>query len=180
MTAATTTELRFPIGEFDPDAPIAAADRAKRIREIAAAPAALRAAIAGLSESQLETPYRPGGWTVKQVVHHVPESHFQAYCRMKLALTEEQPTVKPYEESLWARLPDVPKIPLELSLTLVDAVHARWDILLHAMTDADFGRTYYHPGYKRVYTMDQVVAMYAWHGKHHIAHITSLRRRSGW
>jgi hypothetical protein len=180
MTAATISDLRFPIGEFSADAQISAADRAKCIREIAAAPAALRAAIAGLSESQLDTPYRPGGWTVRQVVHHVPESHMQAYGRFKLALTENEPTVKPYDESKWAELPDVAKTPIAVSLALLEALHSRWVILMENLTAADFARSYFHPEYKRAYTLNQVVAMYAWHGKHHVAHITSLRQRSGW
>jgi hypothetical protein len=180
MTPATTTDLRFPIGEFNPDAAVSAADLTRCIQEIAAAPAALRAAIAGLSEAQLDTRYRPDGWTVRQVVHHVPESHMQAYCRFKLALTEDVPTVKPYEESEWAKLPDVPRIPIEVSLTLLDALHARWVILLESTSAADFARSYFHPGYNRSYTLSQVTAMYAWHGKHHVAHITSLRQRSGW
>jgi hypothetical protein len=180
MTNATKSDLRFPIGEFDANATISAADRARFIREIAAAPAALRAAIAGLSDSQLDTPYRPGGWTVKQVVHHVPESHMQAYGRFKLALTENEPTVKPYDESKWAELPDVRNTPISVSLTLLEALHSRWVILMENLTAEDFGRSYFHPEYKRAYTLNQVTAMYAWHGKHHVAHITSLRERSGW
>ena len=150
------------------------------IEEIAAAPAALRSAVSGLTPGQLGTPYRPGGWTVAQVVHHVPESHMQAYGRFKLALTEDQPTVKPYDEAKWAELPDVTRTPVEVSLTLLEALHKRWVTLIRALTPEDFKRSYVHPEYKRTYTLETVLAMYAWHGQHHVAHITSLRSRNGW
>ena len=132
-----------------------------------------------LTDAQIETPYRPGGWTVRQVVHHVPDSHLNAFCRFKLALTENEPTIKPYDESAWAELADVKAVPIATSLTLLEAVHERWVAILRAMTPADFGRQLIHPETGRQ-SLDQVLALYAWHGPHHTAHITSLRERNGW
>jgi uncharacterized damage-inducible protein DinB len=149
------------------------------IETIAQAPAQLRLAVQGLSEAQLSTPYRDGGWTVRQVVHHVADSHVNAYVRLKLALTENSPTIKPYEESLWAKLPDSDDVPIEVSLALLDALHARWVALLRAMPDADFSRQYEHPETGR-HDVNYLLAMYAWHGEHHTAHITHLRRQRGW
>jgi len=174
------TDLKYPVGEFDFDAPIAEADHARLIDEIAATPAALRAAVTGLSRDQLETRYRPGGWTVKQVVHHVPDSHMNAYSRFKLALTEDEPTIKPYDEAKWAELPDSQKVAAEVSLRLVEAIHERWVPLLRSMDSADFRRGFRHPDHGRVLTLQQVLGMYAWHGRHHVAHITTLRDREGW
>jgi hypothetical protein len=173
-------DLRFPIGKADLDTPMTPERRKQAIAEVEAAPAALRNAIRGLSAAQLETPYRPGGWTVRQVVHHVPDSHLNAYLRFKQALTEDFPVVMAYDEAKWANLPDVPKVPLDVSLDLLDNAHARWATILHAMTPADFARGYTHPEYKRRFTLDQALALYAWHGRHHVAHITALRAREGW
>jgi uncharacterized damage-inducible protein DinB len=136
--------------------------------------------VAGLSREQLETPYRPGGWTIKQVVHHVPDGHMNAYTRFKLALTENEPTIKPYEEDKWAELPDSQRVPIDVSLDLLDALHTRWVTLLGAMDAADFTRTLRHPEHNRIMTLGQLLALYAWHGRHHVAHITSLRKREGW
>ena len=174
------TDLKYPVGKFDFDAPIAEADHARLIDEIAATPAALRAAVTGLSRDQLETRYRPGGWTVKQVVHHVPDSHMNAYSRFKLALTEDEPTIKPYDEAKWAELPDSQKVAAEVSLRLVEAIHERWVPLLRSMDSADFRRGFRHPDHGRVLTLQQVLGLYAWHGRHHVAHITTLRGREGW
>ncbi|MBA3466806.1 MAG: putative metal-dependent hydrolase [Gemmatimonadaceae bacterium] len=174
------TDLKYPVGKFDFDAPIAEADHARLIDEIAATPAALRAAVTGLSRDQLETRYRPGGWTVKQVVHHVPDSHMNAYSRFKLALTEDEPTIKPYDEAKWAELPDSQKVAAEVSLRLVEAIHERWVPLLRTMDSADFRRGFRHPDHGRVLTLQQVLGLYAWHGRHHVAHITTLRDREGW
>jgi uncharacterized damage-inducible protein DinB len=174
------TDLKYPVGKFDFDAPIAEADHARLIDEIAATPAALRAAVTGLSRDQLETRYRPGGWTVKQVVHHVPDSHMNAYSRFKLALTEDEPTIKPYDEAKWAELPDSQKVAAEVSLRLVEAIHERWVPLLRSMDSADFRRGFRHPDHGRVLTLQQVLGLYAWHGRHHVAHITTLRDREGW
>jgi len=135
--------------------------------------------VSGLSGTQLDTPYRPGGWTVRQVVHHVPESHMNAYVRLKLALTENEPTVKPYDENLWSHLPDVRDTPIEVSFTLLEALHRRWDILLRLIQPPDFARRLRHPE-AGVMTVDNLVHHYAWHGRHHVAHITSLRQREGW
>jgi len=174
------TDLKYPVGKFDFDAPIAEADHARLIDEIAATPAALRAAVTGLSRDQLETRYRAGGWTVKQVVHHVPDSHMNAYSRFKLALTEDEPTIKPYDEAKWAELPDSQKVAAEVSLRLVEAIHERWVPLLRSMDSADFRRGFRHPDHGRVLTLQQVLGLYAWHGRHHVAHITTLRDREGW
>jgi uncharacterized damage-inducible protein DinB len=179
-TTATETELRYPIGKFDFDAPINDADYPKLITAIAEAPVALRSAVAGLTRDQLETRYRPGGWTVKQVVHHVPDSHLNAYTRFKLALTENEPTIKPYDEAAWAELPDSRKVPMEVSLDLLDALHLRWVALLRSMDTADFNRGLRHPEHGRVLTLRQMLGLYAWHGRHHVAHITSLKKRESW
>lgn len=141
---------------------------------MADAPARLRAAVSGLSEPQLDTPYRPGGWTVRQVVHHLPDSHINSYVRFKLALTEDTPTIKPYDEALWAKLPDAVATPIETSLRLMEGLHGRWVGLLESMSDTDFSRAFRHPEIGMV-RLDQNLALYAWHGKHHVAHINSLR-----
>jgi uncharacterized damage-inducible protein DinB len=174
------TDPRYPVGKFNrPSTVLTADERRELIQQIAATPARMREAVAGLDESQLDTPYRDGGWTVRQVVHHVPDSHMNAYTRVKLALTEEQPTIKPYDEAAWAKLNDVRDTPIETSLVLLETLHQRWDTILRAMTDADFERTLLHPD-MGVMTLDALIAMYAWHGRHHVGHITSLRSRVGW
>jgi hypothetical protein len=172
-------DLRYPIGEFDVPAEITDAHRARWIAEIAAAPGLLRDAVAGLTAQQLDTPYRPEGWTVRQVVHHVPDSHLHAYARFKLALTEDEPTVKPYDEGRWAQLGDVQAAP-EISLNLLEALHGRWVALLNSMSPANFCRTFFHPEFGRAFTLQEALGKYAWHGRHHTAHITSLRQRHGW
>lgn len=174
----SAADLRFPIGKFQRPPKLEPDARARAIETVATTPARLRAAVRGLTAEQIETPYRPGGWTVRQVVHHVPDSHLNAYCRFKLALTETEPTIKPYEESLWALLPDV-QVPIETSLTLLDAVHERWIAILRGMKPTDFERMLVHPESGRQ-SLDQVLALYAWHGPHHTAHITTLRERMGW
>jgi hypothetical protein len=173
-------DLRYPVGEYAIPKSVTADDRARFIDQIAAAPAALRQAVAGLSEAQLDTPYRDGGWTVRQVVHHVPDSHVHAYIRTKFGLTEQHPPVRPYNQDLWARTPEVSTTPVAVSLALLEALHARWVLLLRGMAPADFARTINHPEWKVPYTLDLVAAHYAWHGRHHTAHITELRRRKGW
>src|SRR6266436_3589917 len=178
-TTVTETELRYPVGKFDFDAPVNEADYPKLIAAIAETPVALRSAVAGLTRDQLETRYRPGGWTVRQVVHHVPDSHMNAFTRFKLALTEDEPTIKPYNEAEWAKLADVPGTPVETSLALMDSLHERWVILLKSLTSADLKRKFRHPEMGLV-TLERSLAMYAWHGRHHVAHITSLRDRMGW
>ena len=172
------TDLRYPIGQFTYRGPSTHEQRANWIDEIGVAPAQLRRAVQGLTDSQLDTPYRPGGWTVRQVTHHVPDSHLNAYVRMKLTLTEDRPTIKPYEEKRWAELPDA-RMPIEPSLQLLDALHQRWVTLLRAVDDAGWSRRLYHPEAGEL-DLAHLLGMYAWHGKHHVAHITSLRERNGW
>jgi hypothetical protein len=173
-------DLRYPIGKFAYAGSLSPTARSACIDRIAAAPAKLRAAVAGLSEAQLNTAYRPQGWTIRQVIHHVPDSHLNAYTRFRLALTETVPTIKPYEEARWAELPDARSAPIEISLGLLDALHVRWVLLLRQLKPGDWARTYNHPEHHREWTLDEVLAMYAWHGEHHAAHITSLRQRQGW
>jgi len=172
-------DLRYPIGKYEPKAPLSPAERANAISQIAAAPKCLRDAVAGFSREQFDTPYRPGGWTVRQVVHHLPDSHINAYIRFKLALTENEPTIKPYDEALWANLADTRETPVEVSLALLDALHQRWDVLLRSMQPEDFACRLRHPE-RGTMTLDDVLGIYAWHGRHHVAHITSLREREGW
>jgi len=173
------TDLRYPVGQFKFNGQLGEDQRQRFIDEIAEAPAKLRAAVDSLTPGQIETPYRPGGWTVRQVVHHVPDSHLNSYVRFKLALTEEEPTIKPYDEAAWSELEDVRTAPLETSLTLLDVLHQRWVLLLRSLNDTDFSRTFRHPELG-VVSLEKNVALYAWHGRHHIAHITSLRERMGW
>ena len=174
-----TEDLRYPVGKFQRPQSLSDAERDAAIESIAATPAHLRAAVRGLSETQLDTPYRPDGWTVRQVVHHVPDSHSNAYTRFKLALTEDTPTIKPYDEAAWARLGDVASTPIETSLVLLDALHDRWVRLLRSMNGPDFDRTLHHPENGSM-NLHQMLALYAWHGKHHVAHVANLRARSGW
>lgn len=170
------SDPRYPIGRFSFDGDVSDAARATRIAEIAEAPRRLRAALAGLTPRQLDTPYREGGWTVRQVAHHVPDSHMNAYVRFKLALTEDAPTIKPYDEARWAALPDTRDTPIEVSLALLDALHERWVALLRAMPPADFSRTFVHPEQGRAMSLDMALALYAWHGKHHVGHVQMVGR----
>jgi uncharacterized damage-inducible protein DinB len=172
-------DLRYPIGKFSFDNALTPEHLRESIAQIAVAPARLRAAVEGLSNEQLEAPYRPGGWTVRQVVHHLPDSHLNAYIRIRFALTEEQPTIKPYDENLWAALPDARTAPIEISLSLLEALHRRWSLLLGSLTPADLARTFRHPEIGLM-TVEKNIALYAWHGRHHVAHITGLRERMGW
>lgn len=175
----STQDLRFPVGKFQRPVQLDDAGRAKAIEVIATAPQKLRDAVRGLTPEQIETPYRPDGWTVRQVVHHVPDSHLNAYIRFKLALTEDAPTIKPYDEARWAELPDVAGVPIETSLGLLENVHERWVAILRAMSTADFARELVHPESGRQ-RLDQMLALYEWHSLHHVAHVTSLRARKGW
>ena len=171
---------RYPIGPFQQEEQTLTAEQRQRfLQEIAEAPACLREAVRGLTPEQLETPYRPGGWTLRQVAHHIPDSHVNAYCRFKLALTEKEPVIRSYEESEWAKLPDSRETPIDVSLELLEALHKRWVILLRSLSKADFAKTTRHPSWGPV-TVDWLVAQYAWHGRHHVAHITSTRERMGW
>lgn len=173
------TDLQYPIGKFSFQAPLTEDDRQRCLDDISHAPANLRAAVSGLSEDQLDTPYRPAGWSVRQVVHHVPDSHMNAYVRFKLALTEQEPTIKPYAEDRWAVLADTRTTPIEVSLMLLESLHTRWMRLLGSLAAADWKRTFRHPDLG-VMNLEKTLALYAWHGRHHVAHITSLRERSGW
>ena len=174
-----TTDLRYPIGKPTKEPQLTEDERRGLIDRIEQAPARLRAAVEGLNDEQLDTPYRPGGWTVRQVVHHLPDSHLNCYTRFKLALTEDNPAIKPYDEDRWARLADTRETPIETSLVLLDALHARWVILLKSLTAAQWKRTFHHPEHGSV-ALDRNLALYAWHGRHHVAHVVSLRERSGW
>jgi uncharacterized damage-inducible protein DinB len=169
---------RYPVGRFTPKPEVTAQDRAQMVAAIRETPAAMRAAVRGLGDAQLDTPYRQGGWTVRQVVHHLPESHMNAYIRFKLALTEHNPTIKPYLENEWAKLPDA-KGPIEPSLMLLDGLHQRWVAVLDTLAAEDYARGLQHPEHGQL-TLDHLLQMYAWHGRHHVAHVTSLRSRSGW
>jgi uncharacterized damage-inducible protein DinB len=171
-------DLRYPTGRFTPRDNLTAADRAAIFRIYEEVPARMRAAVSGLSDAQLDTPYREGGWTIRQVVHHVPDSHMNGYIRTGLALTEETPTIRPYDENAWSELPYAKSGDIEVSQTLLDAVHARWLTVLYDMKDADFARTFNHPE-RGILTLDFHIQLYAWHGPHHIAHITTLREREG-
>lgn len=172
-------DLKYPVGKFQRPASLSLDQRQSAIAAIAAVPPKLRAAVRGLTETQLDTPYRPGGWTVRQVVHHVPDSHSNAYTRFKLTLTEDVPTIKPYDEEAWAKLDDTRTTPIETSLVMMDVLHDRWVRLLRSIAPADFARKLNHPE-NGMMNLDQLLALYAWHGDHHVAHITSLRARNGW
>jgi len=171
-------DLRYPIGKHSPVSSLSAGERAACIEQIAAAPVNFRRAVAGLTDAQLDTPYRTGGWTVRQVAHHLPDSHMNAYIRFKLGLTEDAPAIKTYEEKDWAKTPDT-RAPIGMSLDLLTALHERWIALLRGMTAADFSRTIQHPEWGKP-SLDALLALYAWHGRHHTAHVTALRDRMGW
>jgi len=173
------SDLRYPIGRFQPVTSLTQAERVTCIEQIAAAPEGLRRAVQGLDDRQLDTPYRPGGWTVRQVVHHVPDSHLNAYTRFKLACTEESPAIKTYDEARWAELAEARTAPIDVSLDLLTLLHRRWVLFLRTLGPADFARTVRHPEWGAP-TVDFLLAQYAWHGRHHTAHITSLRDRMGW
>jgi len=174
----TPTDERFPIGKFTPVAALTPAERNARIDQIAAAPANFRKAVAGLNDQQLDTPYRAGGWTVRQVAHHLPDSHMNAYMRFKWGLTEDTPAIKTYEEKDWARTPET-SAPIAFSLDLLTSLHERWITLLRGMAPADFARKIKHPEMGLI-PLDNLLALYSWHGRHHTAHVTSLRERMGW
>jgi uncharacterized damage-inducible protein DinB len=172
-------DLRYPIGKFEYKGPHGSEERDRLIGEIEQAPEKLREAICGLNAAQLDTEYRPGGWTVRQVVHHLPDSHMNAYIRFKLALAETEPVIKPYDEARWAKLADSTKTPIEVSLSLLESLHRRWVILLRSLQPAQFDLKFIHPE-RGPMSLDQTLALYAWHGKHHVAHITALRDRMCW
>jgi hypothetical protein len=170
---------RYPVGKFRVEGEITADRRREWIDEIAQAPARFRGQVQGLTDAQLDTPYRDGGWTVRQLAHHVPDSHMNAYVRFKLGLTEDDPPIKTYEEARWAELPDSRATPVESSLTLLELLHERWVGLLRSMTDEQWARTIQHPEWGSL-PLENLLALYAWHGRHHVAHVTRLRERMGW
>ena len=170
---------RYPIGKYEEPKQVTPELRAAAIAEITTLPNKMRDAVRGLDDAQLDTPYRDGGWTVRQVVHHVPDSHMNAYIRWRLALTESEPTIKPYEESAWARLEDAAHAPVEVSLRLLEPLHERWVRLLHSVKEQEFARKFVHPDFG-ARTLDWMLFLYAWHGRHHTAHITELRKQRAW
>lgn len=173
------TDPRYPLGPMPQPLSLTPGERAGAMSALRALPAELRAAVSRLDDGQLDTPYRDGGWTLRQVVHHVADSHLNAFIRLKLALTEDNPTVKPYEEGRWADLPDM-RLPVEVSLGLLDSLHTRWAAVLENLTPEDWAREWTHPAQGQTFTVDTLAAMYAWHGRHHTAHILGLRERRGW
>ena len=181
MTTAQqgTADVRYPIGKLSRKSVLTPEERAAAIDAIAVAPTNLADAVSGLSEAQLDTPYRPGGWTVRQLVHHVADSHINAYTRLRFALTEDNPTIRPYEEAVWAELPDARMLPVSVSLSLLQALHERWVFLLRELPHDQFARPLTHPENGPM-SVDGLVNTYAWHGRHHTAHVTALRERMGW
>ena len=170
---------RYPIGKYEPQ-PFSEKKKLQWLNEIKVLPQALENTIHNLDESQLNTPYREGGWKVKQLVHHVADSHINAYCRFKLGLTEQNPAIRPYEEKLWAELNDVDAVPINISLTLLHALHVRWYASIKDLNEGDWNRTVLHPEHNKTFTLWHLLGMYAWHGRHHVAHITTLRENKGW
>lgn len=173
-------QLKYPIGHYLPPDPIPESLIKTWISEIQSLPAALESALAGMTDTQLDTPYRPGGWTVRQLVHHLADSHVNAHCRLRLALTEDGPTIKPYEQDEWAELADVKNMPVVHSLNILTGLHARWAFLLKNLSSSQFQRVFVHPEYQKTYSIGEMTGLYAWHGKHHLAHITELKKRNGW
>jgi len=170
-----TPDLRYPIGRHVlPTAPLSAAERQPYLDQIQQLPARLTEAAQRVGGRGLERPYRPGGWSGRQVIHHLADSHLNSYIRFRLALTEDHPTIRPYDETAWAELPDVAAAPITVSLSLLDSLHTRWVSLLHHLNEVQWQRTFYHPGMKQDFTLDQALVMYAWHGQHHLAHVESL------
>ncbi|MEP7255084.1 MAG: YfiT family bacillithiol transferase [Ferruginibacter sp.] len=174
-----TTDLKYPIGKYIVQ-PFSEKLLAEWLTDIKNLPQHLENAILNLDEAQLNTPYREGGWTVKQLVHHVADSHMNAYIRFKLGLTEVNPVIKPYDEAAWAEMADTKNLPINISLTILHAVHARWYEILKNMSRDDMDKTVFHPEHKKEFTLWELLGMYAWHSRHHVAHVTSLRERMCW
>ena len=170
---------RYPIGKFSYPGPLTAEQKQQCLLDIEKTPSNLRAALGGLSDQQLDTPYRDGGWTLRQLAHHLPDSHMNSYIRFKLALTEDEPQIKSYMENLWAELPEARHAPIEVSLALLDSLHQRWMLMLRKLTDADWKRTFLHPKLGPM-SLEKNLALYSWHGRHHVAHVTNLREKVGW
>ena len=180
METLTLETLRYPVGKFTFPDKISTEEISFMIKIIEELPQKLRNAVSDMSEEQLNTPYREGGWTVRQVVHHLFDSHSNSYTRMKLAMTEDNPTIKPYMEARWAELEDGKNAPVELGLKLLELLHERWIIFLSSLSEKDLQRTFFHPDNRRSQTITQTIALYAWHSRHHLAHITELKKRMGW
>jgi hypothetical protein len=174
-----TNDPRYPLGKFSFEGNMTEQQKARCLDDIEQTPARLRAAVSGLNDQQLDTPYRDAGWTVRQVVHHVPDSHMNSYVRFKLALTEDEPTIRPYMENLWAELPEAKSAPIELSLTLLESLHQRWMLALRGIKPEEWKRNLRHPE-MGLLSLEKTLALYAWHGRHHVAHVTSLRELMGW
>jgi hypothetical protein len=172
--------LRYPVGKFSFPAELNSNERNEMLEIIATLPTKMRDALQGLSDKQLDTPYREGGWTIRQVVHHVFDSHVNAYIRMKLTVTEDVPVIKPYDQDKWSQLADARMAPVEISLSLIEGIHTRWMIFLHSLKEDDYKLCFFHPEHKRKISLDQTLALYAWHCRHHLAHITELRKRMMW
>ena len=172
-------DLRYPVGKFNPRVEVTPELRREWLDVLAEFPARFREAVEDLSPEQLDTPYRPEGWTVRQLTHHVPDSHLNAYVRIKLALTEDAPAIKTYEEARWAELPDSRVTPIEVSLTLLEALHQRWVLLLNGLNDEQWARPFQHPEWGNM-AVERALGLYAWHSRHHLAHVTRLRERMGW
>jgi uncharacterized damage-inducible protein DinB len=175
----TEQDLRYPIGKYEPK-PYSSVLKDEWLADIKFLPQAIEAAITNLDEAQLQTPYREGGWTVHQLVHHVADSHMNGYMRTKFCYTEDNFIIKPYDEKIWVATADVQKLPVNISITLLHPLHQRWVAFLESLTEEDYQRTLYHPEYKKEFTLWQYLGLYAWHSRHHVAHITSLRERKGW
>lgn len=172
-------ELRYPIGRYEKKPSVSPRDVAKWIDEIEALPTDLRAAVSGLTDDQIDTPYRDGGWTVRQLIHHIADSHLNAYIRFKLGLTEDTPSIKPYQQDDWAKLPDS-EMPIAVSLDMLESIHKRWVTVLKSMDGEQLNREIYHPEYDKIIVLKSFIGNYAWHGKHHLAHITNLKKRKDW
>jgi len=180
MTDAELYQLKFPIGEFEAPLKMSALDIKHGIRIIQQLPEQLKEAVIGLSETQLDTPYRPGGWTIRQVIHHLPDSHLNSYIRFKWTLTEASPIIKVYQEADWANLSDYEITPIEVSLNLLKSLHQRWVIVLNSLEQEDFGKVFIHPETNEENRLDSTIANYAWHSQHHLAHIVNLKKRMNW
>lgn len=182
-TASSVVDPRFPIGKFHYQEPHSAEERAQQRKQhidaLAALPREFRHCVKALTEGQLDTPYRDGGWTIRQLIHHIPDSHMNAYVRFKMALTEHDPIIKTYEEQLWAELEDSRDTPIDVSLTMLEALHTRWVVLLRGLNEDQFARRFVHPEHGPM-SLEKALSLYAWHGVHHTAHVTELRKRKGW
>ena len=180
MKESEIHNLRYPVGEYSPKKDITAGDVARYIKTIEDFPGKVKQAVSGLSNAQLDTPYRDGGWTIRQVVHHAVDSHINSYTRFKLTLTEDTPAIRPYFEDRWAELPEAKTGPVEISIPLLEALHRRWSLMLRNITEKELKRKFYHPESKKEMALDELMGLYAWHCDHHLAHITGLKKRMNW